>query len=127
MQRESMRITGTGLACISVLLVGCGDINVRKYIPFGGDTVQERPRTPPNATEYQCAARKGFYVRTLEGGTAVWLILPERELRLDKIGADAGMRYSNGIAVLEINGSEAKLSDGAVAFTGCKIPSTEAK
>ena len=88
--------------------------------PFGGAEPQERSRTPANATEYQCAAGKRFYVRTLEGGAAVWLILPEREVRLNKLGAGAEMRYSNGIAVLELNGNDARLTDGAAAFADCK-------
>ncbi|MCK9388060.1 MAG: hypothetical protein M0Q22_06670 [Sulfuritalea sp.] len=118
MKQIPMRAMAASVACIS-LLAGCGDMNVRKYLPFGGDTTPERSRTPANATEYQCAAGKRFYVRALDGGDAVWLILPEREVRLAKLGTAAG-HYSNGIAVLEISGNEAKLSDGAAAFTGCK-------
>jgi len=113
------------LAAISLLLTGCGDINIKKYIPFTNDTPQERSRTPANATEYQCSAGKRFYVRTLEGGAAAWLILPEREVRLNKLGAGADQRYSNGIAVLEIKGSEATLTDGAAAFSGCKTGGSE--
>lgn len=121
MQNRLMHMTATGLACLPLLLAGCGDINVKKYIPFSGDTSQERSRTPANATEYQCAAGKRFYVRTLEGGAAVWLILPEREVRLEKLGAETGVRYSNGIAVLDINGKEASLRDGtAISLVGCK-------
>jgi len=117
-----MRTTGAGLTCM-VLLAGCGEMNVKKYLPFANDTVQERPRMPANATEYQCAAGKRFFVRTLDGGAAVWLILPEREVRLDKLGSDAALRYGNGIAVLEINGNEATLKDGAAtSFAGCKMP-----
>lgn len=128
MQRKLMRMTGAGLACIPLLLAGCGEMNVKKYLPFGGDAVQERSRTPANATEYQCAAGKRFYVRTLEGGAAVWLILPERELRLDKREAESGLRYGNGIALLEINGSDATLKDGAtVSFAGCKTASSDPK
>lgn len=119
MQKGLMPIAGAGLAAISLLLAGCGEINVKKYLPFGSDTPQERSRTPLNSTEYQCAAGKRFYVRTLENGEAVWLILPEREVRLAKLGS--GTRYSNGIAVLELNGNEATLTDGAASpFTGCK-------
>jgi len=120
MQKRSMSVTGAGLAAIALLLAGCGDINVRKYIPFGDDSpTPERSRTPPNSTEYQCAAGKRFYVRLLENGAAVWLILPEREVRLNKLGT--GTRYSNGVAVLELNGNEATLTDGAASpFTGCK-------
>jgi membrane-bound inhibitor of C-type lysozyme len=118
---RNMMTTAAALAA-ALLLAGCGDINVRKYLPFGGDsTIQERPRTPANAVEYQCAGNKRFFVRTLEGGAAVWLILPERELRLDRLGAGEGTRYSKGNTVLELGGSEATLSDGAsVSYTGCK-------
>ena len=127
MQRKLMCMTGAGLACVS-LLAGCGDINVKKYLPFGSDTVQERSRTPANATEYQCAAGKRFYIRMLEGDAAVWLILPERELRLEKLGQDASTRYGKGNTVLELNGSDATLKDGtAVSFAGCKTGSSDAK
>ncbi len=125
MKTRLMRMTGASLTCIPLLLAGCGDMNVKKYLPFGGDTVQERSRAPVNATEYQCAAGKRFYVRTLEGGSAVWLILPEREVRLEKLGSDSAQRYSNGNAVLEINGNEATLKDGAaISFAACKTAGT---
>ena len=127
MNSGSKRLTWASLACIPLLLAGCGDMNVKKYLPFGGETTPERSRTPANATEYQCAAGKRFYVRTLEGGT-VWLILPERELRLEKLGTDGGTRYGKGATVLELNGNEATLKDGAVAsFTGCKTAGNETK
>lgn len=123
MNSGSKRLTWASLACIPLLLAGCGDLNVKKYLPFGSDTAQERPRTPVNATEYRCAAGKRFFVRTLDDGAAVWLILPEREVRLEKLGPGAALRYGNGIAVLEINGDEATLKDGAaVSFSACKAP-----
>lgn len=123
MPREPMRVTGAVAACISLLLAGCGDVNVRKYIPFSGDAPQERSRTPQNATEYQCAGNKRFHLRMLDGGDAAWLILPEREFRLNKLAGSA-TRYSNGIAVLELGGGEATLTDGAAApYTGCKSAS----
>jgi membrane-bound inhibitor of C-type lysozyme len=126
MKQKLMRITGTGLACLPLLLAGCGDINVKKYLPFTSDTVQERPRAPANATEYQCAAGKRFHVRTLDGGAAVWLILPEREIRLEKLGAEPSTRYGKGAVTLELNGKEATLKDGAAsAFSGCKAASSE--
>jgi len=122
MQTRPMSMAAGALACIPLLLSACGDINVRKYIPFGGDTtIQERSRTPTNASEYQCAGGKRFYVRTLEGGAAVWLILAEREVRLERLGAEGSTRYSKGNTVLEIAGSDATLSDGAAAaYAGCK-------
>lgn len=122
MQAKPTRITIAALSCLPLLMAACGDISVKKYLPFGGDaTTQERSRTPANAVEYRCAGNKRFYLRTLEGGNAVWLILSEREVRLDRLGAGESTRYSNGIAVLELGGSEATLSDGAaLAYAGCK-------
>ena len=120
MHTKTMVMTSAALAFIT-LLAGCGDMKPRIW-PFGGAEPQERSRTPVNATEYQCAAGKRFYVRTLEGGAAVWLILPEREVRLNKLGAGADMHYSNGIAVLEISGNQAKLTDGTAVFADCKTP-----
>ena len=118
MQGKLKGIAGASLILVSLLLPGCGGV---KLWPFGSETVQERSRTPANASEYQCAGGKRFYVRTLEGGAAAWLILPEREVRLEKLATDAGLRYGNGIAVLEINGNEASLKDGTtISLSGCK-------
>ena len=128
MERKLPGMTGAGLACISLLLAGCGEIKVKQFWPFGNESAQERPRTPANAADYQCAGGKRFYVRTLEGGAAVWLILADREVRLAKLGTGPDLRYSNGIAVLEINGNDASLKDGAAAsFTGCKAAGSDAK
>lgn len=121
MQRRLMEIGRASAILAALLLPGCGGA---KLWPFGGDTVQERSRVPANATEYQCAGGKRFFVRTLEGGAAVWLILPEREVRLEKLATDSGLRYGNGIAVLEINGNEASLKDGAaISLSGCGMVS----
>ncbi len=120
-----MGMTGAGLAGVALLLAGCGDMNLKKYNPFGGDSVQERSRTPANATEYQCAAGKRLYVRTLDGGEAVWLILAERELRLERIGSS--QRYSKGNTVLSLNGNEASFADGTATppYSACKTGGSE--
>ncbi len=106
------------LVCLALLVTGCGSVNLW---PFGSDATPERSRALANATEYQCDAGKRFYVRYLDGGGAAWVILPEREFRLDKVAAASGTRYSNGSATLEVNGNEAALADPpAISFTGCK-------
>ena len=85
---HKMKRTLTGIAAAALLLSACGDMNLKKYNPFGGDPVQERSRTPANATEYQCAGGKRIYVRTLDGGQAVWLILADPDQRLpDRLAA----------------------------------------
>lgn len=107
-------------AGLPLLLSGCGSVNVNLW-PFGGGGAQDRPIKPANSTEYQCNNGKRFYVRNLDNGAAVWLIYPDRQVRLDKVSSADGARYSNGIAMLEINGNEATLADGpSIAYTGCK-------
>ena len=36
-----MKRTLTGIAAAALLLSACGDMNLKKYNPFGGDPVQE--------------------------------------------------------------------------------------
>lgn len=76
------------------------------------------PAAPENAAAYACDANRRFYVRPLEGG-AVWLILPERELRLEK-APGAENRYVAGKVVLELTGQAATLSDPAATYANCK-------
>jgi len=120
------KLMGAGLAAIALLLSGCGDMNVKKYIPFTGDTAPERSRVPTNATEYQCAGGKRLYVRMLDGGEAVWLILVEREVRLERIGSS--QRYSKGNTILSLSGNEASLADGTATppYAACKTSGSEA-
>ncbi len=101
---------------LTLVLGACGSVNLW---PFGGET-QGRPRVVPNATEYRCPNGSVFHLRMLESGAA-WVIYPDREVRLDKSTAGGATRYSNGIAVLELNGGEANLRDGpAISYAGCK-------
>lgn len=101
------------------LLSGCSSVSV--WNPFAGDKSQNQSGVPANATEYQCDANKKFYVRLMDNGNTAWLIYPDREFGLSKVTGGSGFRYTNGIAVLNVNGNEATLNDGpAIAYTGCK-------
>lgn len=118
MDNKFVRLALPVLTGLSFLLSGCGGVNLW---PFSGEKNQDRLRTPSNATEYQCTGGKRFYLRYLDNGDAAWIIFPEREFRLDKVTSATGTRYSNGIAILDINGNEATLADGpAISFDGCK-------
>ena len=91
-------------------------MSVGSLWPFGDSEIQEKDRRPANATEYRCADGKVFYVRNLEGG-ALWLIAPDRDVRLEKI---AEGRYGVGRVVLELGANEATLNDPPAVFAGCK-------
>jgi membrane-bound inhibitor of C-type lysozyme len=106
------------LAIATLLLAACGGID--KYNPFS-ESKPVPAYKPENATEYQCANNKRFYVRKQDKSDAIWLIYPNREVNLDKVAGGSGTRYSNGIAILDINGTDATLNDGpTVAYTDCK-------
>jgi hypothetical protein len=103
-----------------LLAAGCGgDSNVSSsssfsFWPFGsGDT--ELDRRPKNATEYRCAGNRSFFVRRLDDG-AVWLIAPDREIRLEKL---AETRYGVGRVVLELGDGGATLTDPPNSLVGC--------
>jgi membrane-bound inhibitor of C-type lysozyme len=98
---------------------GCSSMSMDKVWPFGDKETPNQPKRLVNATEYQCEGGKRFHVRYDDKENGAWLIFPDREVFLSKEGSAA--RYSNGIAVLEINGAEATLKDGPTSsYQGCK-------
>jgi len=102
------------LALLAGQLSGCGSVSLW---PFGESESNEKSRKPANATEYRCSEGKTFYVRNLDGG-AVWLIAPDREIRLDK---QADGRYGVGRVILELGGDGAALLvDPPASFNNCK-------
>jgi hypothetical protein len=104
------------LALAALLIAGCGGGSM---LPFGMGGGTELSRKPANATEYRCAGGKGFFVRTLDAN-ALWLIAPDREIRLEKLpGAESG-RYGVGKVVLEMGADEATLFDPPTQYAGCK-------
>ncbi len=110
------RFARTSLAAaLGLSLAACGSFNVNLW-PFGGEKHQDRSKAPANATAYQCAGGKNFYVRNLEDG-AVWLMLPDREVRLSKTGE---ARFANGAAVLDLSAGAATLADGPTTLKDCK-------
>ena len=115
------RITrAAALAYATLMLSACSSINVNLW-PFGGDKEQDPSRTPASATAYTCEGGKRLFVRYLDNGAAAWVILPEREFRLNKIASASATRYSNGSATLDLKDGGATLSDGAaVTHAGCK-------
>lgn len=119
-----MKFPIAGLLAGIVVLAGCGDMKIKVW-PFGADGPRVHSREPLNAREYHCAANKRFYLRMLDGGEAAWLILPEREVRLERIGAGS-TRYGKGNLVLDLAADKASLNDGAsTAYADCKPAATE--
>jgi membrane-bound inhibitor of C-type lysozyme len=103
----------TGAVCavaLCTLLAGCS--SMPSVWPFGSSGNAARPRVPANATAYECDNGRKLYVRYIDNGKAAWVILPDREFRLDPVISASGARFSNGVASLETKGNEASLRDG---------------
>lgn len=100
--------------CAAVLVTaGC---STPSWMPFRSE--EGRVVVPENAVQYQCEGNRRFYLRTLGEG-AVWLILPDREVRLDRRGG--GRTFGNGVSTLTLEGDGAEFNDGpGGAYSGCK-------
>ena len=98
---------------LTFALAGCGG---GSGLPFLGGETPEISRKPANAAEYRCAGGVSLYVRQLDGG-AVWLIAPDREIRLDK---KAEGRYGFGRVELDIDKDRLDLIDPPTNQVNCK-------
>ena len=87
--------------------------------PFGKGGDQGREYQPANSTPYICEGNKKFFVRYLEKGASVWLILPDREVALAQVGSSKV--YSNGISKLDLSSDDVSLEvNETTKYVGCK-------
>ena len=113
-------IHAAALACAALLLSACGGMSVNLW-PLGGASEFDKSRVPAGANAYQCDGGKRLLVRYLDNGAAAWVILPEREFRLNKAASASGSRYTNGSATLDTDAGGATLRDGdALVYDNCK-------
>jgi hypothetical protein len=113
MQHISKIVLGALLT--TILLSGCSSI-----WPFGNKAEPQRVYKPANSTEYLCEKGKKFYVRNLDGGANIWLMLPDHEALLAKVGNEK--IYSNGISRLNLSTDDVILDVGpGNQYVGCKV------
>jgi len=117
MHGARLRRVSPAVASLCLMLAGCGSISVPNLWPFGESTT-ELSREPANATAYQCEGGR-LYVRLIDD--AAWVILPDRELRLDKEVTASGSSYRYRDLRLTL-GKETMLEEGGKALlSGCKV------
>ncbi len=106
-----------------ISLTACSTLDKVKDVnlwPFGNGTDAPRVYRPANSTEYACEKGKKFYIRTLDNGANVWLMLSDREVLLPKVGSEK--IYSNGISRLDMTSAEVNLEASAEnRYIGCKV------
>lgn len=102
----------------ALALAGCSGVTDTLTGGLFGVKELDRSRAPANAVQYACDGGSSFYLRLQDN--AAWVILPEREFRLDKTAA-SGTRYANRAASLDIDPNGATLVDAPdISYTGCK-------
>lgn len=89
--------------------------------PFGDSKSKDRVYKPENASEYQCATNKKFFIRMQDSGDSVWLILPDREVALAKTSKDSTKRYSNGVTTLTLADESTLEINSTTSYTACKL------
>lgn len=90
-------------------------------IPMLNGEYRELSTVPKDASLYQCEKNKKFYVKSLEGGKEMWLILPNREFGLKQVETLKNT-YNNETTTLEINDPETYIKEGDVlTYQKCSI------
>ena len=87
---------------------------------WGADPT-ELPRLRDGAVAMSCDAGKTLLVRMEPGGKSAWIIMPDREFRLDLVPGDT--RYSNGKTTLIVKGDQMSLEEGGTSsLANCRKP-----
>lgn len=113
--RGGRAAVGTAAALLlATTLVACGTVK-----EMWRTEPEERLVIPQGATAYRCNAGKSFFIRSMDEGRAVWVMLIEREFRLEAPAAGA-TRFTNGRTALNLNGDQASLEEGSVTtYAAC--------
>ena len=65
---------------------------------------------PEDSIEYNCDKKKLFFLFYLNEGKSVWLILPDREFKLDQVNESQSI-YTNDITTLEISSENTQIKN----------------
>jgi len=109
----------------TTVLAGCSTMKDMTNVdlwPFGKKTEHSHDYQPANSIPYSCEGNKKFYVRYLDKGASVWLILPDREVGLAQVGSTK--IYSNGITKIDLTGTDVTLEiNETTKYLGCQSKS----
>ncbi len=105
------------------LISSCSSIDLEKekiLNVFSWDDKPNQNISLKNAIKFNCAEDKNFHLKFLEDKNAVWIILENREFRLNK-DANNDNAYSNGKSLLKINSDNTTIeSNKKIVYDQCK-------
>ena len=85
------------------------------------NTVNELKIQPEDSIQYDCDNRKIFFLLYLNEKKSVWVILPDREFKLNQIEESQNI-YTNDITTLEISPGQTQIKDEKeVLYNQCVV------
>jgi membrane-bound inhibitor of C-type lysozyme len=85
------------------------------------NTINEKIIRPKDSVEYNCEKKKTFFLFYLNEGKSVWLVLPDREFKLNQIEESQNI-YSNDITTIEISSEKTQIrNDDDILYNQCII------
>ena len=108
---------------MAMVLAGCSAVSSItdpiKNLWSGGP--QEQSRDRPGAVNYACDAGKKLTLLFDSPAKSAWVLLPDREYRLDAVASDSATRYSNGSTTVTVSGDEVTMEEKSlVTLANCR-------
>ena len=89
------------------------------------NTVNEKTIRPEDSIEYNCDKKKTFFLSYLNEGKSVWIVLPDREFKLDQIDESQNI-YSNDITTIEMSSEIIQvINNNEILYDQCVIKESE--
>ena len=107
---------------LSLLISSCTSIKLDKenIVDIFSLDDENQSLSPENSIQFTCDQNKKFFLRYLENKNAVWIILDNREFRLEKDLVDDN-KYSNSKTTLNnLQDNVSIISDEKYLYKECK-------
>ncbi len=89
------------------------------------NTVNEKTIRPEDSIEYNCDKKQTFFLLYLNEGKSVWIVLPDREFKLDQIDESQNI-YSNDITTIEMSSEIIQVrNNNEILYDQCVIKGSE--
>jgi len=117
-----MKLNFLLLILIGILSFACSLDKVPKINSLSNifsNDIHEKNIRPEDSTQYNCDKKKTFFLLYLKEKTSVWVILPDREFRLNQIDESQNI-YTNNITTLEISPEHTEIkNEKEILYSQC--------
>ena len=117
-----MKLNFLLLFLIGILSFACSLDKVPKIDSlsnFFSNDINERNIRPEDSIKYNCDKKKTFFLLYLKEKKSVWVILPDREFRLNQIDETQAI-YTNDITTLEISPGQTQIeNEKEILYSQC--------